>query len=164
MCPVLDAMWLNMASKNVEEGFSDERGGSLSKRLAIFSNTQLIEEVITVWDELIRSEQELVNTRQRLRALEIEFSSSNQEVNDRARTSRIEEELRVAKTRIAQLELFLENAEARIFENNNLQTSGRFEELQKENVRLLQSEEEQLLLILDMEEQLDKLIKKLKED
>ena len=163
MCPVLDAMWLNMASKNVEERFSDERGGSLSERLAIFSNTQLIEEVITVWDELIRSEQELANTRQRLRALEIELSSSNQEVNDRARTSRIEEELRVAKTRIAQLE-FLENAEARILENNNVQTSGRFEELQKENVRLLQSEEELLLLILDMEEQLDKLMKKIKED
>jgi len=164
VCPVLDAMWLNMASKSVEEGFSDEGGGSLSERLGVFSNPQLIEEVITVWDELIRSEQELANTRQRLRALEIELSSTNQEGNDRARTSRIEEDLRVAKTRITQLELLLENAEARILENNNLQTSGRLEELQKENARLLQSEEEQLLLILDMEEQLDKLIKKLKED
>lgn len=164
MCPVLDAMWLNMVSKSVEEGASDERGDSLSERLGVFSNPQLIEEVITVWDELIRSEQELANTRQRLRALEIELSSTNQEVNDRAHTSRIEEELRVAKTRIAQLELLLENSEARNLENNNPQTSGRLEELQKENARLLQSEEEQLLLILDMEEQLDKLIKKLKED
>ena len=164
MCPVLDAKWLNMAPKNADGVVSEERGGSLSDRLSVFSNRQLIEEVITVWDELIRAEQELAISRQRSRALEIELSAPNQEVNDRARTSRIEEEIRVAKTRISQLELLLENAEARISENNNLHTSERLEELQKENARLLQSEEELLLLILDMEEQLDKMIEKLGEE
>ena len=35
------------------------------------------------------------------------------------------------------------------------------EELQEENVRLLRSEEEQMILILDMEAQLDRLVSEL---
>ena len=45
MCPVLDAKWLNMAPKNADGVVSEERGGSLSDRLSVFSNRQLIEEV-----------------------------------------------------------------------------------------------------------------------
>jgi hypothetical protein len=37
------------------------------------------------------------------------------------------------------------------------------EELQEENVRLLRSEEEQVMLILDMEAQLDRLVSQLEE-
>jgi hypothetical protein len=40
---------------------------------------------------------------------------------------------------------------------------GRVEELQEENVRLLRSEEEQMMLILDMEAQLDRLVSQLEE-
>ena len=40
---------------------------------------------------------------------------------------------------------------------------GRVEDLQDENVRLLRSEEEQMILILDMEAQLDRLVSQLEE-
>jgi hypothetical protein len=40
---------------------------------------------------------------------------------------------------------------------------GRVEELQEENFRLLRSEEEQVMLILDMEAQLDRLVSQLEE-
>jgi len=40
---------------------------------------------------------------------------------------------------------------------------GRVEELQEENVRLLRSEEEQMMLILDMEAQLNRLVSQLEE-
>jgi len=40
---------------------------------------------------------------------------------------------------------------------------GRAEELQEENARLLRSEQEQVMLILDMEVQLDRLVSELEE-
>ena len=152
-----------MVSRNIEEEVAGERSVSLTERLSIFSNNQLIEEVITVWDELIRVEQELVNSRQRLRAMEIEFTSVNSDKLGRSFSLGIEEELRVAKMKIQKLVSSLENAELKIRDNEKNRSDGRVKELQKENTRLLESEEEQILLILDLEEQLDKLISRVKE-
>ena len=67
----------------------------------------------------------------------------------------MEEGLRVAGTRIAQLERQLENERARR-EAGEID-SGRMEVLQEENARLLRNEEDLLLLVLDMESQIDRL-------
>jgi hypothetical protein len=75
----------------------------------------------------------------------------------------LEEALRVADARIAQMEGLLENERRRRGDLEEDVGQGRVEELQEENVRLLRSEEEQMMLILDMEAQLDRLVSQLEE-
>ena len=56
------------------------------------------------------------------------------------------------------MEGLLENERRRRGDSEESVDRGRMEELQEENVRLLRSEEEQMILILDMEAQLDRLV------
>ena len=64
--------------------------------------------------------------------------------------------MRVAESRIVQMELLLENERARRADIEEGGGQERFEELQVENSRLLRSEEEHVMLILDMEGQLER--------
>ena len=79
----------------------------------------------------------------------------------RGKVAELEEALRVADARIAQMEGLLENERRRRGDIEESVGQGRIEELQEENVRLLRGEEEQMILILDMETQLDRLISEL---
>jgi hypothetical protein len=81
----------------------------------------------------------------------------------RGRVAELEEALRVADAPIAQMEGLLENERRRRGDLEEGVGQGRVEELQEENVRLLGSEEEQMMLILDMEVQLDRLVTQLEE-
>jgi len=81
----------------------------------------------------------------------------------RGRVAELEEALRVADARIAQMEGLLENERRRRGDLEEDVGQGRVEELQEENFRLLRSEEEQVMLILDMEAQLDRLVSQLEE-
>ena len=70
----------------------------------------------------------------------------------------LEEALRVANSRIVQMETLLENERVRRADIEGGGEQGRFSELQDENARLLRSEEEHVMLILDMEAQLERLV------
>ena len=74
----------------------------------------------------------------------------------------LEEQLRVMKMRCGQLETKLENEKIRRIDGGD-NLDSRLAELQKENIRLLKVEEEQMILILDMEAQIDLLISSLRE-
>jgi len=63
--------------------------------------------------------------------------------------------------RCGQLEAKLENEKIRRIDGAD-NSDSRLEELQKENARLLKVEEEHLILILDMEAQIDRLLSSLK--
>jgi|TARA_B100000686_G_scaffold159388_1_gene167047 hypothetical protein len=76
----------------------------------------------------------------------------------RAKMVELEEALRVADLRIAQMEVLLENERSRRVDGEMGGGEGRLAELQEENSRLLQTEDEQVMLILDMEVQLERLI------
>jgi len=78
--------------------------------------------------------------------------------SNRARVAELEEALRVADSRIAQMETLLENERVRRTDIEEGGEQGRFVELQDENARLLHSEEEHVMLILDMEAQLERLV------
>jgi len=78
--------------------------------------------------------------------------------SNRARVAELEEALRVADSRIAQMEVLLENERVRRADIEVGGEQGRFVELQDENARLLRSEEEHVMLILDMEAQLELLV------
>jgi hypothetical protein len=133
----------------------------LEERLAQFPNEKLVQEVISVWDEVIRIEQELANSRQRTRALELELASMDLEKGDGPSITDLEEQLRVMKMRCGQLEAKLENEKIRRIDGTD-NSDSRLEELQKENARLLKVEEEHMILILDMEAQIDRLIDSIK--
>ena len=135
----------------------------VTARLSDIPPERLVEEVISRWDELVRVEEDLARSRQRVRALEMELDGQGGDGSLRGRVAELEEALRVADARIAQMESLLENERRRRGDLEEGVGQGRVEELQEENVRLLRSEEEQMMLILDMEAQLDRLVSQLEE-
>ena len=139
-----------------ESGVSEEAGEVLATRLAGMAPERLAEEVISVWEEVIRLEEELATERQGRRALEMDLNALGQEGSVRARVVELEEGLRVSESRVARLEAQLANEKQRRFDDEG--GVGRVVELQEENARLLRSEEEQITLILDLESQLERLV------
>ena len=135
----------------------------VAARLSDIPPERLVEEVISRWDELVRVEEDLARSRQRVRALEMELGDQGGDGSQRGRVAELEEALRVADARIAQMEGLLENERRRRGDLEEGVGQGRAEELQEENARLLRSEQEQVMLILDMEVQLDRLVSELEE-
>ena len=142
-----------------ESGVSEESGDVLADRLAGMAPERLAEEVISVWEEVIRLEEELATERQGRRALEMDMGAMEQEGSARTRVVELEESLRVSESRVARLEVQLGNEKQRRFDDEG--GLDRAAELQEENARLLRSEEEQVTLILDLESQLERLIEEI---
>ena len=147
-----------MSDANPSQGSEEAAAPDLSSRLSDMSPERLAEEVISVWDEVLRLEGELATERQRARAMEMELDAREGGEASRAKMVELEEALRVADSRIAQMELLLENERSRRVDGEMGGGEGRLAELQEENSRLLQTEDEQVMLILDMEVQLERLI------
>ena len=147
-----------MSDGNPSQGLGEEEGPDLAARLSDMSPERLAEEVISVWEEVLRVEGELASSRQRGRALEMELDARESGGSERAKVAELEEALRVANSRIVQMEALLENERFRRADIEGGGEQGRFSELQDENVRLLRSEEEHVMLILDMEAQLERLV------
>jgi len=150
-----------MSDANPAQGAGESDGPDLATRLRGMSPERLAEEVISVWEEVLKVEGELATARQRARALEMELEARESDGSARARVAELEEGMRVAESRIVQMELLLENERARRADIEEGGGQGRFEELQEENSRLLRSEEEHVMLILDMEGQLERLVAEL---
>ena len=142
-----------------ESGVSEESGDVLADRLAGMAPERLAEEVISVWEEVIRLEEELATERQGRRALEMDMGAMEQEGSARTRVVELEESLRVSESRVSRLEVQLGNEKQRRFDDEG--GLDRAAELQEENARLLRSEEEQVTLILDLESQLERLIEEI---
>ena len=147
-----------MTDGNSSQGLGEEEVPDLATRLSDMSPERLAEEVISVWEEVLRVEGELASSRQRGRALEMELGARESGGFDRAKVAELEEALRVANSRIVQMETLLENERVRRADIEGGGEQGRFSELQDENARLLRSEEEHVMLILDMEAQLERLV------
>ena len=147
-----------MTDGNPSQGLGEEEVPDLATRLSDMSPERLAEEVISVWEEVLRVEGELASSRQRGRALEMEMDARESGGSDRAKVAELEEALRVANSRIVQMETLLENERVRRTDIEGEGAQGRFSELQDENARLLRSEEEHVMLILDMEAQLERLV------
>ncbi len=147
-----------MSDANPAQGAEESGGPDLATRLTDMSPDRLAEEVISVWEEVLKVEGELATARQRARALEMELEARESDGSARARVAELEEAMRVADSRIVQMELLLENERVRRADVEEGGGQGRFEELQEENSRMLRSEEEHMVLILDMESQLERLV------
>ena len=130
----------------------EDEGRGLRERLADIPRSRLVDEVVSRWDDMIRLEGEVANLRRRVREAELVSQSGG---IDGALLGDLEEKLRVADSRVRQLEGLVQNEKAR--REGAEADSSRLTELQEENVRLLRNEEELLLLVLDMEAQIDRL-------
>ncbi|WP_338169818.1 hypothetical protein [Candidatus Thalassarchaeum betae] len=158
-----DARGLNTSDGKPGQDAEQEEVRGVAARLSDIPPDRLVEEVVSVWDELIRVEEDLTVSRQRARVLEMELGARGDDGLMRVRLAELEEALRVANARVSQMEGLLENERRRRADLEEGAGQGRVEELQEENSRLLRSEEEQMMLILDMEVQIDRLVSELEE-
>tara|TARA_Y100000813_G_scaffold138015_1_gene100021 strand:+ start:436 stop:855 length:420 start_codon:yes stop_codon:yes gene_type:complete len=131
---------------------SKDDGRGLRERLEDIPRRRLVDEVVSRWDDMIRLEGEIASLRRRVREAELVAKGSSTEG---PLLSDLEERLRVADSRVRQLEGMLENEKARRMGAEA--DADRLTELQEENARLLRNEEELLLLVLDMEAQIERL-------
>ncbi len=132
----------------------EDEGRGLRDRLADIPRDRLVDEVVSRWDDMIRLEGEVANLRRRVREAELVAQSGG---SDGVVIGDLEERLRVADSRIRQLEGLVQNENSR--REGAEADSSRLAELQEENSRLLRNEEELLLLVLDMEAQIDRLVR-----
>lgn len=128
----------------------------LSNRLREIPQDRLIEEIIALWDEVNNLELELIKNKRRNdgpRKLTIE--------QDRAAILDYEEKLRVANIKIIRLENQLQNQKVsrESFEIN----IEKIKKLELEKANLLKNEEELMILIMDMEKHIEKLVDSVKE-
>ena len=130
----------------------------LSARLSGISQERLVEEVISAWDEVNATERVIASLRQKVSSLEMELSEREGSASSRVTEVELQEALRVSESRVSQLQRSLENERAR---RKALEDSGgeaRLAELRDENARLIKSEEELLVMILEMEGRIDRLV------
>ena len=130
----------------------EDEGRGLRDRLADIPRDRLVDEVVSRWDDMIRLEGEVANLRRRVREGELISQSGGV---DGALVGDLEERLRIAGSKVRQLEGVVQNEKAR--REGAEAEASRLAELQEENARLLRNEEELLLLVLDMEAQIDRL-------
>ncbi len=130
----------------------EDEGRGLRDRLADIPRDRLVDEVVSRWDDMIRLEGEGANLRRRVREAELISQSGGV---DGALVGDLEERLRIAGSKVRQLEGVVQNEKAR--REGAEAEASRLAELQEENARLLRNEEELLLLVLDMEAQIDRL-------
>ena len=131
---------------------TEDEGVGLRDRFADIPRERLVDEVVSRWDDMIRLEGEVANLRRRVREAELVSQSGGV---DGALIGELEERLRIAGSKVRQLEGVVQNEKAR--RESAEADSSRLTGLQEENARLLRNEEELLLLVLDMEAQIDRL-------
>ena len=136
----------------------------MSARLSNISQERLVEEVISAWDEVNATERVIASLRQKVSSLEMELSEREESAASRVTEVELQEALRVSESRVSQLQRSLENERAR---RKALEDSGgeaRLAELRDENARLIKSEEELMVMVLEMEGRIDRLVTAIKGD
>ena len=114
--------------------------------------------MISAWDEVNATERVIASLRQKVSSLEMELSEREGSASSRVTEVELQEALRVSESRVSQLQRSLENERAR---RKALEDSGgeaRLAELRDENARLIKSEEELMVMILEMEGRIDRLV------
>ena len=139
-------------------GFTPIKKEDLLSHLNAFPKDRLVQEVVSMWEELGELERELAMARQRARALDGELVNVRSRSGARVDLAELEERFRVAEARRSQLETMLANEQGRRKELEDVVGEGRVDELRRENAALIRREEEHMLLILDMESKIDQLM------
>ena len=120
---------------------------------------QLVEEVLSAWDELSSKNNEIASVKQKNRVLELDLAEREDiGAPEKARFIRMEEDVREKDARIIHLERMLDDARG---EKEALATSvdmTRMESMEGENARLSSLCEDQGNVIAEMEGKVDQLV------
>ena len=137
----------------------DVERAALAGVLAGRDTNQLVEEVITAWEELKQARESLAHLNQRNRVLELDLAEREDlGAPERARLLELEEELRDRDSRIIHLERMVDQANREKEELASSHDVVRIDHLEGENTTLQAETNEQSEVIAEMEAKLDQLV------
>lgn len=132
---------------------------ALAGMLKGYDSDQLVEEVLSAWDELSTKNGEIATVKQRNRVLELDLAEREDlGAPEKARMARLEEQVRETEARNIHLERMLADTRA---EHDSLATSvdkTRIDTLEADNDRLGSLCEDQGVVIAEMEGKIDQLV------
>jgi chromosome segregation ATPase len=132
---------------------------ALAGMLKGYAADQLVEEVLSAWDELSTKNGEIASVKQRNRVLELDLAErEDMGAPEKARMARLEEESRDKEARVIHLERMLDDARG---ETEALATSvdkNHMDSLEEDNQRLAALCEGQGSVIAEMEGKIDQLV------
>ena len=132
---------------------------ALEAMLKGYSLDQVVEEVLVAWDELTRRNEELADSKQRTRVLELDLAERKDSVAPEvSRLSKVEDELRKKEAKVDHLEGVLEDARQRLELQESVLSEAERDRLLDENADLSSTIEQQVEVITEMEGKLDEMI------
>ncbi len=148
------------ASATDAAGLGDDvERAALAGVLAGRDTDQLVEEVITAWEELKQARESLAHLNQRNRVLELDLAEREDlGAPERARLLELEEELRDRDSRIIHLERMVDQTNREKEELASSHDVVRIDHLEGENTTLQAETNEQSEVIAEMEAKLDQLV------
>jgi len=146
-------------SSESSNGAGDMDRAALSGMLSSYDSKQLVDEVITAWEELAAANKDLATSSQRNRVLELDLAERDElGVPERARLLKIEEDMREREARIIHLERMLDDVRREKEGVENSVGAIRVDELERNNAELSERSESQAAMISEMEGKLDQLV------
>ncbi len=146
-------------SSESSNGAGDMDRAALSGMLSSYDSKQLVDEVITAWEELAAANKDLATSSQRNRVLELDLAERDElGVPERARLLKIEEDMREREARIIHLERMLDDSRREKEGVENSVGAIRVDELERNNAELSERSESQAAIISEMEGKLDQLV------
>ena len=137
-----------MSASSMDGSESVDRA-ALAGMLKGYDADQLVEEVLSAWDELSSKNGEIATVKQRNRVLELDLAEREDlGAPEKARLGRLEEDNRDKEAKIIHLERMLEDSRG---ENEALSTSvdkTRMEGMEGENSRFLHSVKNKVMSLL----------------
>lgn len=111
---------------------SDVDRAALAGMLSGYNSEQLVDEVITAWEELASANKDLATSNQRNRVLELDLSERNElGAPERARLMKAEEDLKEREARIIHLERMLDDTRKEKEKVENSVGAIRIDELER---------------------------------
>ncbi len=138
---------------------SDVDRAALAGMLSGYNSEQLVDEVITAWEELASANKDLATSNQRNRVLELDLSERNElGAPERARLMKAEEDLKEREARIIHLERMLDDTRKEKEKVENSVGAIRIDELERSESTLSEKVESQANVITELEAKLDQLV------
>ena len=132
---------------------------ALAGMLKGYGSDQLVDEVLSAWDELSTKNGEIASIKQRNRVLELDLAEREDlGAPEKARMARLEDETREKETRLIHLERMLDDSRT---ETESLATSvdkNRMDKMEEDNTRLTSLCDDQGGVIAEMEGKIDQLV------
>ncbi len=146
-------------SSESSNGAGDMDRAALSGMLSSYDSKQLVDEVITAWEELAAANKDLATSSQRNRVLELDLAERDElGVPERARLLKMEEDMREREARIIHLERMLDEVRREKEGVENSVGAIRVDDLERNNAELSERSESQATMISEMEGKLDQLV------